>query len=111
MIFEGNYSAPLVSDIPAIDYGTLTIFSWAAYAVVIQMVDVFGVGTNIINIVCFIKQGFREPVNISLLGKKKNKDNFSFDVWEEIKSFSYFLSLLLACHFILSSFLFCTSVK
>lgn len=111
MELEGNLTTRLVSDIPAIDYETLTIFIWAAYSVLIQIVDVFGVGTNIINIVCFIKQGFKEPVNISLLGKKKNKDNFSFDVWEEIKSFSYFLSLLLACHFILSSFLFCTSVK
>lgn len=32
------------------------------------MIDVFGLGTNSVNIICFVSQGFKEPVNISLAG-------------------------------------------
>lgn len=31
-------------------------------------IAVFGVVANIINIICFVKQGFRDPVNISFVG-------------------------------------------
>lgn len=51
------------------DGQTIQIFSWVMFAVVCQAVDAFGVVTNIINIVCFVKQGFKEPINVSLLGK------------------------------------------
>lgn len=45
------------------------IIQWIVYAVVCQLIDVFGIVTNITNIVCFVKQGFKDPINISLLGK------------------------------------------
>ncbi|CAG5130212.1 unnamed protein product, partial [Candidula unifasciata] len=44
------------------------ICQWIIYTVVCQFIDVFGIATNIINIICFIKQGFKDSVNISLLG-------------------------------------------
>lgn len=44
------------------------IFQWVNHAVVCQVIDVFGVVFNIINIICFVKQGFNDPVNVSLLG-------------------------------------------
>lgn len=44
------------------------IFQWIIYAVVCQTIDVLGTAGNIINIVCFVKQGFKDSVNISLLG-------------------------------------------
>lgn len=47
---------------------SLMIFLWNA-ALLCQLICVFGIATNIINIVCFIKQGFNDPVNVSLLGK------------------------------------------
>lgn len=37
---------------------------------VCQMVAVFGVVTNIINIICLGSQGFKDPINISLTGTK-----------------------------------------
>lgn len=47
----------------------LTVFLWLICSVVCQMIAVFGAVTNIMNIVCFVKLGFQEPVNVSLLGK------------------------------------------
>ncbi|BFZ07960.1 hypothetical protein BsWGS_10999 [Bradybaena similaris] len=47
---------------------TLLVFQWIAYCVVCQVINMLGVISNIINIACFIKQGFKESVNISLLG-------------------------------------------
>lgn len=45
-----------------------TIFQWIVFAVMNQLVDIFGTVANIINIICFVKQGFKDSVNISLLG-------------------------------------------
>lgn len=49
--------------------GVRLVVQWVVYSVVCQLIDIFGTVTNIINIICFIKQGFKDPVNISLLGK------------------------------------------
>lgn len=43
-------------------------FQWIGYSIVCELIDVFGTASNIINIVCFLKMGFKDPVNISLLG-------------------------------------------
>lgn len=47
---------------------TLLVFQWIAYCAVCQVINVLGIISNIINIACFIKQGFKESVNVSLLG-------------------------------------------
>lgn len=44
------------------------ICQWVVFCVACEVVSVFGVGTNIVNIICFVKQGFKEPVNVSFLG-------------------------------------------
>ncbi|CAG5120767.1 unnamed protein product, partial [Candidula unifasciata] len=44
-----------------------TYFDWIGFSLLCQLVDVFGTVTNIINIVCFIKMGFKDSVNVSLL--------------------------------------------
>lgn len=44
------------------------VIQWVLFAVVCQAVDILGIIANIINIICFVKQGFKDPVNISLLG-------------------------------------------
>lgn len=44
------------------------LFQWICNAIVCQSIDLFGTFSNIINIICFVKQGFNDPVNISLLG-------------------------------------------
>ncbi|CAG5118999.1 unnamed protein product, partial [Candidula unifasciata] len=36
------------------------------FCYICQFIDVIGTATNIVNIICFIKQGFRDTVNISL---------------------------------------------
>lgn len=56
-----------MADDPASDEMRL-IFQWICYTVLGQSMACFGIVTNIMNIVCFIKQGFKDPVNISLLG-------------------------------------------
>lgn len=43
------------------------IVQWLVF-VLCQLVDVLGSCTNIINIVCFVRQGLQDPVNVSLLG-------------------------------------------
>lgn len=52
-----------------VDVQVTEIYIWVLCTVACQVVNVFGVVTNIINIMCFIKQGFKDAVNISLLGK------------------------------------------
>lgn len=44
------------------------LFLWVAIAVFCQIVIFFGMASNIINIICFVKQGFKDSVNVSLLG-------------------------------------------
>ncbi|CAG5120766.1 unnamed protein product [Candidula unifasciata] len=44
------------------------IVQWVILAVTCQIINIFGTVTNIINILCFTKQGFRDPVNVSFLG-------------------------------------------
>lgn len=44
------------------------ILLWFLFTFICQVIDIFGASTNIINIICFIKQGFKDPVNVSLLG-------------------------------------------
>ncbi|CAG5121617.1 unnamed protein product, partial [Candidula unifasciata] len=45
----------------------LHICFWLVFAVLCQLIDIFGTITNVVNIICFVKQGFKDPVNVSLL--------------------------------------------
>lgn len=47
---------------------TRLLFQWICNGVICQIIDIFGTVTNIINMICFIKQGFTDPVNITLFG-------------------------------------------
>lgn len=55
---------------PDIDGHTMLIFTYVVYAFVCQAIALSGIVTNILNIICFVKQGFKDSVNISLLSKK-----------------------------------------
>lgn len=44
------------------------IFHWIVLTGLCQFIAMSGIVTNIINIICFMKQGFGDPVTISLLG-------------------------------------------
>lgn len=69
-MLHSNISTTYVTyDHPSI-YVTTAIFQWINFTVVCQMIDLFGIATNIINIICFLKQGLNDPVNVSLLGAK-----------------------------------------
>ncbi|CAG5117001.1 unnamed protein product, partial [Candidula unifasciata] len=50
-----------------VSYEARRLFLWIGIAVVCQVIDIFGTVTNIINIICFVQQGFKDPVNVSLL--------------------------------------------
>lgn len=52
-----------------LDDNMALILQWILFPVLCQTIDIFGTGTNIVNIICFVKQGFNDPVNVSLLGK------------------------------------------
>lgn len=54
-------------DVLISDAATMILY-WIIYTFLCQAINVFGTTTNIINIVCFVKQGFKDPVNVSLLG-------------------------------------------
>lgn len=49
------------------DY-VVEIFQWVAFTVICQVIDIFGIGANSINIICFVQQGFKDSFNVSLLG-------------------------------------------
>lgn len=55
--------------LPSISADFMLVFTLVVYSVVCQAIAIFGIVTNIINIICFIKQGFKESVNVSLFGK------------------------------------------
>lgn len=57
-----NESEVLLSDYVA------EIFQWVAFTAICQVLDIFGIGANSINIICFVRQGFRDSFNVSLLG-------------------------------------------
>lgn len=70
---EANFSVPLLN-------GHVSQDGDAAFKEIIgnaiccctalcQSIVVFGIVTNIINIICFVKQGFKDQINISLSGK------------------------------------------
>lgn len=58
-----------VQELPDLSLRVTLICKWIIYAVLCQAINIFGTVTNILNIICFIKQGFKDPVNISLLGE------------------------------------------
>ncbi|XP_005100342.2 allatostatin-A receptor [Aplysia californica] len=47
---------------------TRLIFQAINFAIICEIIDVFGTVTNVMNIIVFVKQGFSDPVNVSLLG-------------------------------------------
>lgn len=49
------------------------IFQAMNFAVICQLMDVFGTCTNIVNVVVFVKQGFKDSVNVSLMGTRNLK--------------------------------------
>lgn len=55
---DNELSDPLISDTAGL------ALKWVFFTILCQAVDLFGIGMNVINIVCFIKQGFKEPVNV-----------------------------------------------
>lgn len=61
-----NFRAPEADLV--LDHNVVVIFHWVVFGVLNQMVDLFGIVTNIMNIICFFKQGFAEPVNVSFVG-------------------------------------------
>lgn len=48
---------------------TASILNWILLAGICQGVAVFGTFANIVNIVCFLRQGFKDSVDVSLFGK------------------------------------------
>lgn len=62
---EDHITDPLITD------DVRTVFQWILFAVLGQLLDVFGAATNIVNIICFAKQGFKDAVNVSLIGNKR----------------------------------------
>lgn len=46
-------------------------FQIVNFVFICEILDLFGTGTNIVNIICFVKQGLKDPVNISFLGIAK----------------------------------------
>lgn len=71
MAKEGNLSSR--SNIPedfVISKTVIQIYIWFVYTILCQAINIFGIVTNILNIVCFLQQGLKESVNVSLLGMR-----------------------------------------
>lgn len=63
-------SSEYISDV---DIQTTSTYVYVFYGTVCQLIAVSGVVTNIINIICFAKNGLNDSVNISLLGKNRSE--------------------------------------
>ncbi|CAG5124062.1 unnamed protein product, partial [Candidula unifasciata] len=57
-----------VERMPLISAEITRILHWLLYGILCQAIVIFGVVSNAINMICFFKQGFRDPVNVSLFG-------------------------------------------
>lgn len=69
---------PSSSDVIVSDE-VLYIFQWLFFSVLTLGIDIFGTIANIINIVCLLKQGFKDMVNISFFGNSSyNFNEISF---------------------------------
>ncbi|CAG5126559.1 unnamed protein product, partial [Candidula unifasciata] len=62
-----NYTDNIHKSHLLLNMEVIVIFQWIIFTVLCQTIDVFGVVANIINVICFIKLGFKDPVNVSLL--------------------------------------------
>lgn len=63
-----NHTHLVSLDMRPVAQEVMELFTWIVFTWVCQVIDIFGIITNIINIVCFVKQGFKESVNIGFLG-------------------------------------------
>lgn len=74
MAKEGNVSHtvsyPTSDTVDGILEHIALVCTWVLYSVVCQIINIFGIVTNIINILCFVKQGFKDSINVSLLGMR-----------------------------------------
>lgn len=87
MLRKANISSTEQSiyDLSGISNETFLIISLIVYGVLCTTIDLCGMITNIINIICFVKQGFRDSVNVSLLGMMgycvASGDTYVFDIF------------------------------
>lgn len=61
-----------LKEVPAnfgINDATINIYTYVMFTVLCQLINIFGIVTNSINISCFVKQGFKDSINVSLMGK------------------------------------------
>lgn len=69
VLVKPNTSTSNAADNSPMSSQAVELFTWIVVVVMCQDVNNLGILTNSINIACFVKQGFKESVNISLLGK------------------------------------------
>lgn len=55
------YTLPILEEI-------MELFTLIVYTLICGAITSFGIATNFINVICFTRLGFEDPVNISLLG-------------------------------------------
>lgn len=67
-----NHTTPQTPHDSLVSRYGVTIFNWIVWAAIAQVVVVFGITSNIINMVCFVNQGFKDSINVSLTGKTWN---------------------------------------
>lgn len=60
---HGDSSAAFI-----VDDRTMQIYTYLMFTALCQTINVFGIVTNVINIICFVKQGFTDAINVSLIG-------------------------------------------
>jgi hypothetical protein len=45
------------------------VFELANFIILCNIISLFGIGSNVANICVFVRQGFKDSINISLMGK------------------------------------------
>lgn len=72
---QENYATTFINDNLVLQISTYVLFT-----ALCQLICIFGVVTNSINIVCFVKQGIKDPINVSFIGipQLSHKKTFNF---------------------------------
>lgn len=67
--YHGYVDSPETSRTTFIGNDVVGILQWIIWATLPQVIIGCGIVGNVINIICFVKQGFRDTVNVTFVGK------------------------------------------
>ncbi|CAG5114704.1 unnamed protein product, partial [Candidula unifasciata] len=68
MSFQGNPNITetifrMMGQDKLVSNDALSLYKWIIHSSICQAIAIFGIAANAVNMICFVKQGFRDTVN------------------------------------------------